>query len=141
MRTILGGTGVAISSECKDPDLALAFCLFVAGRECQNTIYTFAGGQPASLAAWQDETLNQITDGFFKQTLSTIQSAYIRPRYSGYIGLQEQGGLPIIEYFQNGGSPGQALDRIEELYRISVAEGKNDSKIRLRRLLLSPSFA
>lgn len=119
MRTILGGTGLAISSECKERDLALAYSLFVAGHECQSTIYAFAGGQPASLTAWHDETLNQITDGFFRRTFASMQVAYVRPRYSGYIELQEQGGLPIIGYLRNGGSPGGVLDRIEELYRVS----------------------
>jgi multiple sugar transport system substrate-binding protein len=127
MRTVLGGTGLAISSNCGERDLALAFCLFVVGRECQSTIYALAGGQPASLTAWHDETLNQITDSFFNRTLSSIQSGYIRPRYNGYIGLQEQGGLPIIKYLRNGGNPGRTVDRIEELYRISVVGGRNDS--------------
>ena len=38
LRTILGGTGIAISAQCKHPDVATAFCTFVAGSDCQTRL-------------------------------------------------------------------------------------------------------
>jgi multiple sugar transport system substrate-binding protein len=120
MRTVLGGTGLAISKSSQLPDLALEYSLFVAGYTCQNTLYGVSGGQPARHSAWKNPVLNELTDGFFERTLPTIEAAYIRPRYSGYIGLQERAGIPIIDYLRNRGSAVQALDHIDNLYRESL---------------------
>jgi multiple sugar transport system substrate-binding protein len=119
-RTVLGGTGIGISSQCHASDVALAYCLFVASASCQTNIYGLAGGQPASLTACNDPTLNLVTDNFFVRTLSSVQNAYIRPRYSGYIPVQAQGGLPIIEYLRHDLPATNVVDKLEELYRTSL---------------------
>jgi multiple sugar transport system substrate-binding protein len=120
MRTVLGGTGIAISTSCKDIPLALEYSLFVAGRSCQRTFYGICGGQPARRSAWHDALLNQITDNFFSQTFASIETAYVRPRYRGYVGLQESGGMAIGEYCKHRGSARQTLDQIDLLYRASL---------------------
>jgi multiple sugar transport system substrate-binding protein len=119
MRTVLGGTGLAISAGCRFPELAVEYSLYVAGRVCQSTLYGVCGGQPARRSAWQDEELNRLTNGFFRQTLSSIERAYVRPRYSGYVAFQEQAGVPIANYLQSGGSAQSALSAINLLYRAS----------------------
>jgi multiple sugar transport system substrate-binding protein len=120
MQTVLGGTGLAISSSCRIPDLALEYSLYVGGATCQSTLYGLSGGQPARRSAWQNPVLNQLTDSFFERTLPGINSAYVRPRYRGYIALQEQAGAPIMEYLRNGGQASQALDKIDSLFRSSL---------------------
>jgi multiple sugar transport system substrate-binding protein len=121
MRTVLGGTGLAISESSPLPHLALEYGLYVAGKVCQSTLYGLSGGQPARLSAWKNPVLSQLTDGFFARTLSTIQTAYVRPRYRGYVGLQEQAGVPIARYFRGGGSAAQVLDQIDSLYTESIS--------------------
>jgi multiple sugar transport system substrate-binding protein len=123
MRTVLGGTGIAISSRCKDTALALEYCLFVAGQTCQRTLYGICGGQPARRSAWNDSLLNQITDEFFLRTAASIETAYVRPRYPCYVGLQERAGEVIIEYFKDHGNTQKALEQIDALYRASRREG------------------
>ncbi|HVC91267.1 MAG TPA: extracellular solute-binding protein [Acidobacteriaceae bacterium] len=120
MRTVLGGTGLAISAGCKDIPLALQYSLFVAGRTCQRTLYGMCGGQPARRSAWRDTLLNQITDGFFSRTVASIEKAYVRPRYRGYIGLQERAGVPIIEYCKHRGNAQRVLEQMDTLYRASL---------------------
>lgn len=120
MRTVLGGTGLAISRSSQMRDLALEYSLFVASHICQNTLYGVCGGQPARRSAWKNPVLNQLTDGFFERTLPNIETGYVRPRYRGYIGLQERAGIPIIHYFRHGGSAAQALNHIDKLYRESL---------------------
>ena len=123
MRTVLGGTGIAISTGCKETALALEYCLFVAGRICQSTLYGICGGQPARRSAWRDSLLNRITGGFFSRTTSSIETAYVRPRYPGYVGLQEGAGQTIAEYCGHHGSTRKALDEIDALYRASTRKG------------------
>ena len=120
MRTVLGGTGIAISSHCRIPDQALAYCLFVADPTCQSALYGLAGGQPASLTAWNDPTLNLVTDRFFERTLPSLETAHVRPQYEGYIRLQEQAGVPILSFFRGELSASHALDQIDRFYRESL---------------------
>jgi multiple sugar transport system substrate-binding protein len=123
MRTVLGGTGMAISTQCKDTALALEYSLFVAGHTCQSTLYGICGGQPARRSAWQDPLLNQITDGFFSRTAYSMETAYLRPRYPGYVGLQEHAGEIIAEYSKHHGNTRKALEDIDALYRASLRGG------------------
>jgi multiple sugar transport system substrate-binding protein len=120
MQTVLGGTGLAISTSCRVPELALEYGLYVAGSVCQSTLYGVSGGQPARRSAWQNPVLNQLTDGFFERTLPGIETAYVRPRYRGYIALQEQAGIPIVQHLREGGHAGHALDKINRLFRNSL---------------------
>jgi multiple sugar transport system substrate-binding protein len=120
MRTVLGGTGIAISTRCKDTALALGYCLFVAGGNCQRTLYGLSGGQPARRSAWLDPLLNQITDNFFSRTIDSIETAYVRPRYSGYVSLQERAGEAIAGYCRHRGNLKQTLEEINALYRASL---------------------
>lgn len=123
MRTVLGGTGIAISVGCKDVDLALEYSLFTSGQTCQGTMYGMCGGQPARRSSWNDSLLNEISDGFFMRTSASIETSYVRPRYPGYVGLQERAGELIAGFCKHRGRAQQALDQIDAVYRSSLSEG------------------
>jgi multiple sugar transport system substrate-binding protein len=120
LRTILGGTGIAISVASEQVDVAVDFSRFLAGSACQSHIYGVCGGQPASKAAWRAPLLNDISNHFFERTMASIESAWVRPRYAGYIGLQGAAGHAVAAYLHHELTAAQALDRIEELYRSSL---------------------
>lgn len=122
MRTVLGGTGIAVSAQCTRMNLAVEFCLFVCGRECQTYLYGICGGQPASHSAWHNPVLNHVSNGFFENTLASVATAYVRPRYPGYVGLQRAAGLPIVEFLRGGATAVAALERVEQLYLKSVSQ-------------------
>jgi multiple sugar transport system substrate-binding protein len=123
MRTVLGGTGIAISGQSNQTALALDYSLFIAGRSCQSTLYGICGGQPASRSAWHDSLLNQLTDNFFMRTAVSIETAYVRPRYPGYVALQEHAGEAIAEYCKQHGNTRTLIEQIDALYRSSLKEG------------------
>ena len=123
LRTVLGGTGLAISAQCAHVNVALEYLMYVAREECQRTLYGLSGGQPAHRQAWLDDTLNQVTNGFFRDTLACLDAAIMRPRYDGYIELQGHAGHPIISFLKGGGSAQAVLDLIDALYRQSMQEG------------------
>ena len=126
LRTVLGGTGIAISAQCTREAEAIEFCRFVAGRDFQTHLYGICGGQPASKAAWQNPLLNRVSNHFFEQTRASIEAAYIRPRYSGYIALQRCAGIPIIAFLQGTLAVTHALEQINSLYRSSLAAPQCD---------------
>lgn len=123
LRTVLGGTGLAISSRRLHIEIAVEYAAWVAGEQCQRTLYGLSGGQPANRAAWTDDTLNAMSNGFFRQTLQSMNSAYMRPRYRGYIELQEKAGEPIQDYLRRNGSTVAVLANINALYRKSRING------------------
>lgn len=115
IRTVLGGTGIAISSRCSIPDVALQYCLLTAGDTWQRTLYGACGGQPARRSAWQDSTLNALTHNFFQKTQASIETAYVRPRYPGYTGFQESAGIPLAHCLCGKTSPTEALSQMHRL--------------------------
>lgn len=119
VRTILGGTGIAISRHCAHPELAAEFAAFVSAAKQQRSLYALSGGQPGHRAAWLDPTLNSITHGFFENTLDCMDRAYLRPRYPGYITLQNSAGPVVVDYLRHGGAIATVLDQINALYRRS----------------------
>jgi multiple sugar transport system substrate-binding protein len=123
LRTVLGGTGLAISAKCRDVGTALEYVSYVAGERCQRTLYGFSGGQPAHRGAWLDKTLNSISNDFFLATLDTVDHAYVRPRYPGYIELQARAGNPIQDYLRGRTTPKTALETIDRLYRETKRSG------------------
>jgi len=123
MRTVLGGTGLGISKSCATTEIALRYSLYLSGRTCQSTLYGVCGGQPARRSARMSEELNRLTDGFFYRTLSSVERAYVRPRYAGYVQLQEAAGMPMATYLKEGGNAGSVLDQIDAIYRASIQTG------------------
>ncbi|HEY2084111.1 MAG TPA: ABC transporter substrate-binding protein, partial [Verrucomicrobiae bacterium] len=97
LRSVLGGTGIAISIHCKHVQAALDYAKFVADGVTQKGIYLHAGGQPSHRAAWDDPNADKLCGGFFSATCAAQQEAFIRPRYSGYVPLQTNGGNVLQE--------------------------------------------
>jgi multiple sugar transport system substrate-binding protein len=93
--TMLGGTGIAISKFSPHPSEAIAYAKWIANPEHQSGTYFREGGQPASLAAWTDPSVNTMADGFFSGTLQTLQTAYLRPRFDGFVCFFEAAGVQI----------------------------------------------
>lgn len=131
LRTILGGTGIAISAHCQHADVATEFCAYVAGSDCQTRLYGICGGQPASKTAWHDPLLNSISNSFFERTRPSIETAIVRPRYAGYIALQAAAGEIIAAYFHGELSMDRAVDQIEDLYRRSLSTGPHEKELAL----------
>jgi multiple sugar transport system substrate-binding protein len=120
LRTILGGTGIALSSASARIEAAIEFSVFAAGRDCQRHLYGICGGQPSSRSAWHDPLLNQISSNFFQRTFRSIETAWTRPRYPGYVALQREGGIPIAAHLRRETTTLQALESLDELYRTSL---------------------
>jgi len=115
--TMLGGTGLAISSRCKQIDLAVSYARFVASPATQRGIYFQSGGQPGHRAAWVDDEVNRASSNYFRDTLPTLDRAFLRPRYAGFLGFQDRAGDPIHNWLREGGNVDRVLDTLDALYR------------------------
>jgi multiple sugar transport system substrate-binding protein len=125
LRSTLGGTGLAISRRCQDLDLAIAYARFVASPDCQRGLYVRAGGQPGHRAAWLDPVVNAGAGDFYRDTLPTLDEAYLRPRYCGYIPFQDRAGEMVHAHLRDSGDPRRTLDEINHHYRESRTDERS----------------
>lgn len=93
--TMLGGTGVAVSRRSRYPQEAISYAKWLTTPQHQAGTYFREGGQPASLAAWTDPAVDAAAGGFFSGTLPTLQTAYVRPRFNGFVRFFEAAGIEI----------------------------------------------
>jgi len=85
----LGGTGIAVSAFSQHRDAAIDYAYWVASGPVQSGLYASAGGQPGHADAWEDTAVNAATGDFYRNTRSTLEAAYVRPRHKGYMAFQD----------------------------------------------------
>ncbi|MEN0094924.1 MAG: extracellular solute-binding protein [Pedobacter sp.] len=119
LRSTLGGTGLAVSSNCQHIDVAMGYAEFVASPACQQTLYFQNGGQPGHRTAWENEEVNRQSAQYFKQTLPALQRAFLRPRYHGAMFFQDHAGDIVRNYLMDGGSEEKVLNDMNNLFRKS----------------------
>lgn len=122
LKTVLGGTGLAVSSKCSQIDIAVEFAAYAASGIIQRTLFFDCGGQPGHRSAWTDSETNRRSLNFFADTLQTLDISYMRPRYSGYLYFQDNAGDYVQDYVKNGGNPKETVKKINELYLKSLGE-------------------
>lgn len=116
-RSTLGGAGLAISSSCEHIPEALNYCGFAASPSCQAGLYFDSGGQPGHRAAWLDEEVNRNANNFFRNTLSTLDAAWLRPRWKGYLDFQERAEPVVHECVWQGCDTGSTLEKLNLLLK------------------------
>ena len=111
----LGGAGIAVSASTPHPQLAVSVAATLAGAEVQAGPYGLGGGQPGNLRAWRSDELNRVTSGFFRNTLRTLERAWVRPAVLGWPDLQLELSHILHDGLVARRFDGGALDRIEAL--------------------------
>lgn len=106
----IGGTGLAISKKTKEINLALEYTFWVASSESQENTYYYSGGQPGNIEAWKNKSINDDCNNFFLDTLETLEKAWLRPRYDGYMYYQDVAGTIINKYLASDSSAESVID-------------------------------
>ncbi len=117
--TMLGGTGIAITKNCQHTEIAAQYVQYVADKSTQAGLFFDAGGQPGHRSAWTNPELDARCDHFFSNTLDTLDRAFVRPRYCGYLDFQDNAGYPIHDFLRNGGNAKTLLEKLNQMYRES----------------------
>ena len=120
--THLGGTGIAISNKSNHKELALEYCYWIAGADCQKSIFYNSGGQPGNSIAWENQQINNECNGFFTNTRLTLNKAWIRPRHNGYMKFQDESGNIINDYLQSNINEDIIIDKLKAMYLESFEE-------------------
>jgi multiple sugar transport system substrate-binding protein len=111
----IGGTGLAISRRCTERSLALSFAAYLTRGDIQ-IVTGLNGGQPAHRTAWLDPALNAGSGDFYRDTLATLEAATIRPRYPGYMTLQNEGGEVLGRHLRGAVSAEDALTQLNAIH-------------------------
>lgn len=105
---LLGGAGIGINAGCSHPALALEYAKRLCAPDYQAGPYFRDGGQPASLSAWRTPANDDASHDFFSGTIETMQNAYLRPTFDGYVDHFRAAG-PRIRAFMLGEGDARAL--------------------------------
>ena len=107
----IGGAGVGISAQSTVAGEAMDFLRFLAEADTQR-LFTRHHGQPARIEAWSDADADARFGGTFSATRRTIELAWIRPRWPGYLMLQAEGGRLIEAHLRGLISAHETIERL-----------------------------
>ena len=101
---------MAVSAHSQAAGEAASFMTWLHAPDIQSGLYVDAGGQPGNAAAWRSEAVNAGMHGFMSDTLATLEAAYVRPRFAGFVPFIEDAGV-LINRSLRGACDARALHR------------------------------
>ncbi|MBD9529410.1 extracellular solute-binding protein [Paracoccus sp. PAR01] len=117
--SILGGTGIAISTRCTVNEPLRQHLLWLMSPEVQRGFIPDHDGQPGTREAWLDPRVNSQTGDFFAATAATLEAASIRPRHDGFIAFQAAASATLREGFAADTAPETLAAQIADLFQVS----------------------
>ncbi|MEU8569355.1 ABC transporter substrate-binding protein [Streptomyces pathocidini] len=124
--SVLGGAGLAVSARrAGDPavrDAVRDHLRRLLAEPVQCELFPVTGGQPAARAAWTDPWTNERWNGFYRDTLATIENAWVRPRWPGYPAFQTAASQILREGLTEGTPHRDLLNTLDARYREAVRD-------------------
>lgn len=114
--SVLGGTGVAVSARRHHPEAAATHVRRLMSPTVQQDLVPRTGGQPSSRAAWASDRVNGYWGGFYRNTVRTLEAAWVRPARSGWLGFQDAAAQLIREGLAHRQPSETTADHIDALY-------------------------
>ncbi len=111
----IGGAGIGVSARVADRAAAFAYLRFLMQRATQR-LFAFHHGQPARRDCWQDAEIDARFGGCYTNTIKTIELAWVRPRYRGYLAFQAEGGRLIEAHLRGAIGEPRLLDELARLH-------------------------
>lgn len=121
--SLLGGAGIAVSSRTGSLAEAIDHAFWLASASVQAGVYFDGGGQPGNSVAWEDDHTNAATLEFFRGTRATLEGAYLRPRFAGYIELQDRLSPLVTQALAGELTDAQCISRLNDL-TARITEGR-----------------
>jgi len=119
----LGGTGIAVSRRCEPSRALVDHLAWLVSRVAQEDFVPEEAGQPCLRSAWASDKVNAAWGNFYRNTARTLESAYVRPRYPGYIAFQAEASAHLREALEAGAGEAATLDRLQALFAGSRRSG------------------
>jgi multiple sugar transport system substrate-binding protein len=114
--TTLGGTGLAISRRCTPSPALLDHLRWLLSSATQRGFIVAHSGQPSRREAWADAAVNWRWGDFYRNTQASIEAAWVRPRYPGYIAFQTKASAALREALASRTPPATIIAALQDLY-------------------------
>jgi multiple sugar transport system substrate-binding protein len=111
----VGGTGLGVSAHTRHLPEALAYARFVMEPATQHA-FALHHGQPARRAVWEDSAINARFGGCYSDTIATMDSCWVRPRYNGYLAFQAKAGEMVEAHLRGLLSEDALLQKLQRLH-------------------------
>jgi multiple sugar transport system substrate-binding protein len=112
----LGGTGLAVTRRATITPSLLAHLRYLLSETTQRYFIPFHDGQPSARAAWIDAEVNRRCGNFYRDTLRTIDAAWVRPRHKGFIAFQAEASALLRAGLDAGAAAPSLLRELQERY-------------------------
>ena len=89
--SVLGGTGLALTRSCGDPAAAVGYARTLLATDVQRELYFEEGAHSVLRAIWEDAEVSTWTNGFYREARASLDGAWLRPRFAGYVSFQSEG--------------------------------------------------
>ncbi|GAA1550453.1 membrane protein [Kribbella sancticallisti] len=114
----LGGTGLAVTPRAYARVLSVTnYVRALLDTATQLELVSSVGGQSASEAVWASAAVDAAWNGHYSATRETVVSAYVRPRFDGWIAFQDELSERVREFLRGDADPVTTVDGIEADYR------------------------
>ena len=123
----LGGTGLAVTRRAAVTPELLAHLRYLMSEQTQRCFIPRHDGQPSARAAWRDADVNSRWGNFYRDTLPTVEAAWVRPRYTNFIAFQTAASALIRAALDAGTSAPSLLTELQHQYARSRRSGRGSA--------------
>ena len=120
--TTLGGTGIGISRGTRITPELVRHLSWLLSEAAQLSFIPEHDGQPSFRRAWADDGINARWGNFYRATTATLETAYVRPRYRGWIGFQAAASGLLRVALAEGRPPPAIVRQLNDLHRNSIGD-------------------
>ena len=123
--SVLGGTGVAVTKRAKPDAAMLDHLRWLMSEKAQAGFIPDHEGQPSARAAWRSERVNRDAGDFYRDTIATVEEAWVRPRHNGTIAFQTAGSAILRKAILDGAPLAATIAKLRDAWErssIRIAE-------------------
>lgn len=122
--SVLGGTGIALTKRARPDRPLLDHLRWLMSLDAQARFIPEHDGQPSARDAWRSDAVNATVGGFYRNTLATVEAAYVRPRHDGYIAFQTEGSAIIRAGILGQRPPATILPQLRDAWSANLAAAR-----------------
>jgi multiple sugar transport system substrate-binding protein len=115
--SVLGGTGIGLSTRKPvSPELA-DHLRWLMSDPTQTRFIPAHSGQPSARAAWTDDAVNKAWGDFYRNTLETVEHAWVRPRFRDFVPFHNAASARLRAWLRDGSDPVTFLETLRTTWR------------------------
>ncbi|MFB4419527.1 ABC transporter substrate-binding protein [Streptomyces sp. QL37] len=119
--SVLGGAGLAVSAgrgrDAGTLDAIRDHLRRLLSEPVQRELFPMTGGQPAARSAWTGRSGDRHWQDFSRDTLTTVEGAWLRPRRPGFHAFQEHASELLRDGLEAGAPHPALLDALDTWHR------------------------